>query len=244
MTAGNRVMTLTVPVFASSPTGPGPTVGPRCASQRRFVITVHTQDRVPDTLSGETTRVRNLWGWLLAMGICQILAGSLAVSFAFSATIVSVVTLGVLLLVAAAGQTAAAMLARNWGGFFLFLLLAAVYAVAGFLTVQHPLLAAEGLTLMLAAAYLVTGVIRIVAACVERIPLPGWVLLNGVITVLLGLLIWQQWPASGLWVLGLFVGIDLIVNGVIWSMLALSVRNKTPQFNTERGYRRAAETTG
>jgi uncharacterized membrane protein HdeD (DUF308 family) len=51
------------------------------------------------------------------------------------------------------------------------------------------------------------------------------VLCNGIVTVLLGIAIWQQWPASGLWVLGTFVGIDLIVNGVTWSVLAVGVRN-------------------
>jgi uncharacterized membrane protein HdeD (DUF308 family) len=55
------------------------------------------------------------------------------------------------------------------------------------------------------------------------------VLCNGVITVLLGIAIWQQWPGSGLWVLGTFVGIDLIVNGVTWSVLAVGVRQGITQ---------------
>ncbi|OWK39824.1 HdeD family acid-resistance protein [Fimbriiglobus ruber] len=193
---------------------------------QKDIMSVTVRDRTPGTPADETNSVRNIWGWVLAAGIVQILAGTLAVSFAFISTIVSVVTLGILLLVAAAGQTAAAILARDWGGFLLFLLLAVFYAVAGFLIIQHPLLAAEGLTLMLAAVYLVGGIFRIISACVERVPSRGWVLLNGVITLLLGILIWQQWPVSGLWVLGLFIGIDLIVNGVTWSALAICVRNR------------------
>ena len=93
------------------------------------------------------------------------------------------------------------------------------------MTLRQPVLAAEGLTLVLAAAYLAGGMFRIVFALVERFPSWGWVLLNGIITLLLGIAIWGQWPASGLWVLGLFVGIDLIVNGATWLALAVGVRS-------------------
>jgi uncharacterized membrane protein HdeD (DUF308 family) len=188
------------------------------------------QTRFADVLTEEANRVQKNWGWFLALGIVQIVVGILAVSFAFSATLASVVTLGILLLIAAGAQMAAAIWAWDWRGFFLFLLLAILYAVTGFLMLQQPLLAAEGLTLMLAAAFLVGGMFRIVIALVERFPSWGWVLCNGIITVLLGLLIWQQWPESGLWVLGVFVGIDFIVNGVIWLVLAVGVRNGVAQF--------------
>ncbi len=172
----------------------------------------------------EETGVRKNWGWFLALGIVQIVVGTLAVGFAFSATLASVVTLGVLLLIAGAAQMAAALLAREWDGFFLFLLLAFLYAVAGLLTLEHPLLAAEGLTLMLAALFLVVGLFRITVALVGQVPLWGWPFLNGVVTVLLGLAIWLHWPASGLWVVGTLVGIEVIVNGVTWSALAIGVR--------------------
>jgi uncharacterized membrane protein HdeD (DUF308 family) len=182
-------------------------------------------DPVPGVLVEAANGIRKNWGWLLALGIVQIVAGVLAAVFAFPATVASTVAVGILLLIAAGAQTAAAIWARDWGGFFLFLLLGIVYAVTGFLMMQHPVLAAEGLTLMLAAALLVGGVFRIVVAVVERFPSWGWVLCNGIITVLLGIAIWQQWPGSGLWVLGMFIGIDLILNGVTWSVLAVSVRN-------------------
>lgn len=64
---------------------------------------------------------------------------------------------------------------------------------------------------------------RIVAALVERFPGWGWVF-NGVITLAVGLMIWRQWPESGLWVIGTFVGIDLIVTGATWAALAIGVR--------------------
>jgi uncharacterized membrane protein HdeD (DUF308 family) len=182
-------------------------------------------DRIEGMLTEEAHSLRKNWGWFLALGIVQIVAGMLAVSFAFSATVASVVTLGVLLLVAAGAQVGAAVWARDWSGFFLFLLVGVLYAVAGFFTLQQPVLAAESLTLMLAAAFVVGGVFRIIVALVERFPSWGWVLASGAIAALLGIAIWQQWPASGLWVLGLFVGVELVVNGVTWLMLVVGVRS-------------------
>ena len=78
---------------------------------------------------------------------------------------------------------------------------------------------------MLAAVYMVGGMFRIVFSLAEQFPSWAWVFVNGVITLLLGVAIWVGWPASGLWVLGLFVGIDLIMNGTTWSVLAVGVRN-------------------
>ena len=123
----------------------------------------------------------------------------------------------------------------------MFLLTGVFYAVTGLLMVLYPLAAAEGITLMLAAAFLVGGTLRIVVAVSERFPSWGWVLCNGIVTVLLGFAIYQQWSASGLWVLGLFVGIELVANGVTWSVLAAGMRHgltqligqrtKTPEFH-------------
>ncbi|HEV3255790.1 MAG TPA: HdeD family acid-resistance protein [Gemmataceae bacterium] len=188
-------------------------------------MTTIANDRIAGMLTEAANSIRKNWGWFLALGIVQIVAGTLAVGFAFSATLASVVTLGILLLIAAGAQMAAAIWARDWSSFFLFLLVGVLYGVAGFLTLQHPLLAAEGLTLMLAACFLAGGVFRIIVAVAERFPSWGWVLCNGIVTVLLGIAIWRQWPASGLWVLGMLVGIDLIANGVTWSVLAVGVRN-------------------
>jgi uncharacterized membrane protein HdeD (DUF308 family) len=188
-------------------------------------MTANAENRAAVVVAVDLAGIRKNWGGFLALGIVQIIVGTLAVSFAFSSTLASVVILGALLLIAAGAQMASAMLARDWDGFFLFLLLAFLYAVAGLLTLQYPLLAAEGLTLMLAALFLLVGLFRIAVALLDRFPSWGWVLFNGVVTVLLGIAIWQQWPVSGLGVLGMLVGIELIVNRVTWAVLAVSVRN-------------------
>jgi uncharacterized membrane protein HdeD (DUF308 family) len=176
----------------------------------------------PPVPSWRMSYLRTANGLLLALAIIQMIVGCLALSFSLAATIASVVVLGSLLLIASAVEMAAAIAARNWKGFFLFLLVGILYTVAGFLCLVNPLAAAETLTLMLAAAFLVAGTFRIAVSAIEQFPSWGWVCFHGFVTTLLGFAIAAEWPWSGLWVIGTFVGIDLIVNGVTGAVLALS----------------------
>jgi uncharacterized membrane protein HdeD (DUF308 family) len=82
---------------------------------------------------------------------------------------------------------------------------------------------------MLAAAFLAGGLFRLIAALTHHFPGRGWLALNGVVTLALGVLIWRQWPVSGPWIIGLFAGIDLIVSGVACVLLAMAVRQVRPQ---------------
>jgi uncharacterized membrane protein HdeD (DUF308 family) len=122
-----------------------------------------------------------------------------------------------------------AFLGRGWRGFWMHLLGGILYVVLGFLMVQHPAPAAAIFTLMLAAAFFVGGLFRIVVALSERFYGWGWVLLNGVVTLILGVMIWRRWPEAAFWVIGLFVGIDMLFAG--WSLVitALTIRSATKQ---------------
>lgn len=184
-----------------------------------------TVNQIKNFVSEPARDARKAAAWFIVFGVVQVIVGLVAVSFAFSATLVSVLTLGILFLIAAGAQFGAALLVRPFSRSLLFFLLGILYTVAGCATLRHPLLAAEGLTLMLATAFLVGGIFRIVAAMVDGPPGAGWLVVNGIITAALGMLIWMQWPISGLWVLGMFVGIDLIVNGATWAVLAGAVRS-------------------
>jgi len=66
---------------------------------------------------------------------------------------------------------------------------------------------------------------RIVMSVFERFEGWGWVFVNGLVSVLLGAAIWRQWPLSGFWVIGLFVGIEMILSGMSWLMLGLALRS-------------------
>jgi uncharacterized membrane protein HdeD (DUF308 family) len=169
--------------------------------------------------------LRRNWGWLLAWGVALIVVGLIAIGFSFSATLGTVVAFGVLAIVGGGAEIVSSFWARKWGGLVLKLLAGVLYIVVGLLMIAHPVGAAAGLTLMIAAALMVSGLLRIIVAVMHRFSGWPWVVLNGVITLVLGVMIWRQWPESALWVIGLFLGIDLLFSGWSWVMLALAVRS-------------------
>jgi uncharacterized membrane protein HdeD (DUF308 family) len=169
--------------------------------------------------------LRRNWGWLLAWGVALIVIGSLAIGFSFSATLGTVLAFGVLSMAGGVAEIVGSFWARQWGGLVLKLLAGVLYIVVGLLMVAHPIGAAAGLTLMIAAALLISGLLRIIVAVIHRFSGWPWVVLNGVITLVLGVMIWRQWPESALWVIGLFLGIDLVFSGFSWVMLAFAVRS-------------------
>jgi uncharacterized membrane protein HdeD (DUF308 family) len=137
------------------------------------------------------------------------------------ATLVTVVFIGWLLLIGGILSAVHAFWRKQWRGFFLDLATGILYVVAGLMIIGNPGAAALTLTLLIAMLLLVGGIFRIVVALSGHFEHRGWVLLNGIITAALGILIWRQWPLSGLWVIGLFVGIEMIFYG--WSLVMLSL---------------------
>ncbi len=179
----------------------------------------------------ECLRLHRCWLWFLALGIVLMVVGMLAIGSPYLTaltTLTVVFMCGILLMCGGLVQIVNAFLARGWRGFFVHLLVAILHIVVGLLMVRHPVAMAAGVTLVLAAGFMIGGAIRIVSVLIERFTDWGWVLFNGIITLLLGIMIWQQWPESTEWVIGLFVGIDLLFNGWSWVMLGLLVKGVTP----------------
>jgi uncharacterized membrane protein HdeD (DUF308 family) len=172
----------------------------------------------------ELRELKQNWFWFLLLGVVMILGGCLAIAAPYVATLTFVKVLGVVLLVSGVVELVSSFWTQCWRGFLLHVLAGILYVVLGLLFLARPLAGAEVLTLLLAGMFLVGGGFRIAGAVMMRFHNWGWVLLNGVITFVLGLLIWAQWPLSGLWVLGLFIGIDLLFLGLSWVMMALTVR--------------------
>jgi uncharacterized membrane protein HdeD (DUF308 family) len=148
----------------------------------------------------ERALLHRQWGVFFALGLASIIVGILAISFAFIATMAKVVVFGVLLLIAGITEAVHAFLARNGRGFALHLLAAALYLLVGLFMLQYPLRAATVLTLLIAAYFFVGGLLRIVFSLGADFPGWGWVLFNGAIDLVLGVLIWSEWPGSGEWV--------------------------------------------
>ncbi len=169
--------------------------------------------------------LRRNWGWALALGIALIVLGMIALGAAMFTTVLSVVMFGWLLIVGGSLELVHGFVRRAWSGFFLDLLTGLLYLVVGFLFVSNPIDAAVTLTLMMALALIFVGGMRIVVALSSNFQHWVWLLLNGIISLVLGVLIWRQWPESGFWVIGLFIGIDMIFYGWALVMLAIGVRS-------------------
>jgi uncharacterized membrane protein HdeD (DUF308 family) len=162
------------------------------------------------------------WGWFLALGMIMIVLGIVALGSALLVTLVSVIFFGWLLMFAGVFEVVQSFWQKKWGGFFLHLTVGILYAVVGIMLAANPEATAVALTLLMAIFFMVAGVFRIVSAIAMHFPQWGWMLISGLAALILGLLIWQQWPASGFWVIGLFIGIELILTGWSWVMLALA----------------------
>jgi uncharacterized membrane protein HdeD (DUF308 family) len=163
-------------------------------------------------------------GWIVALGVVYVIAGLIALGSVVMATVATVFLVGVMMLIAGAAEVINAFQIKTWGKFFLWILLGALYIVAGFVTFENPLLAAATLTLLLGLALLASGIARIVLAFSMKAATPWiWVLLSGVVTLLLGLVILAHWPVSGLYILGLFLGIDLVLAGASWIGIGLGL---------------------
>jgi uncharacterized membrane protein HdeD (DUF308 family) len=173
----------------------------------------------------EAEHLREIWVFLMCMGIVLMILGAAAIGSSFIATLATALVFGILLLTSALFQVVTALWGRSWRGFFLHLLAGVLYLITGLFMIENPLVAAIGLTLLVAACLLVGGILRIVLSVIERFDGWGWALLNGIVSLLLGTAIWRQWPLSGLWVIGLFVGIEMLFSGLSWVMLGLAVRS-------------------
>jgi uncharacterized membrane protein HdeD (DUF308 family) len=163
-------------------------------------------------------------GWIIALGVVYVIAGLIALASVVMATIVTVFVVGIMMLIAGVAEVFHAFQIKTWGRFLLWLLLGALYIVAGFLTFENPLLAAALLTLLLGISLIASGIMRIVLAFNMKEGMPWiWVVVSGVITLLLGLIILAHWPVASLYILGLCLGIDLIFAGAGWIVVGFGL---------------------
>lgn len=169
--------------------------------------------------------VRHNWGWMLTAGCLLILLGALAVAYSVIFTVVSVMFLGWMLIIGGVLEAVHAFQHRESRHLFLYVLDALLAFVAGVLLLKSPEVGALVVTLLLASYFIIAGLFRIGVALALRYPSWPWTLLNGLVTLALGIIVWGGWPASGFWVLGLFVGINLMMSGWARVMLALALRS-------------------
>jgi uncharacterized membrane protein HdeD (DUF308 family) len=168
--------------------------------------------------------LREQWWCFLLLGIALVVFGSFCIIDPLVPSLASVVFLGFLLMAAGIAQIVSAFWAGKWSGMLIHILIGVLYAVVGYMVIDAPVINMVLITKFIAIFLIVSGAFRVIAALAVRFHDWGWALLNGGVTFLLGVIINRQLPEAALWVIGLFVGIEMIFNGWAWVMLALGLR--------------------
>lgn len=165
------------------------------------------------------------WGWLLAFGLFSIVLGTIGLGMTFVLTELAIVFFAALLIVGGVFQLLDALKCNGWKSTAWHVLIALLYVAAGVYMTLHPTLAAVSLTLLLGAMFIAVGLLRAIMAFQVK-PAAGWYwpLISGIVSLILGGLILAEWPQSGLFIIGLFIAIELIFNGWSYLFIALAAR--------------------
>lgn len=160
-------------------------------------------------------------GWLVFLGIILIIAGVSAICMPLVASLAVEQVIGWVLLISGLMQAIYSFSSRRWGRFFMRLLAGFLYLIVGLMLVAHPLRGVLTLTFLLGMLFILEGVCKIVASIGNR-AMPRWgsLFLSGILALLIGIIIWNGWPSSAAWAIGLLVGINVLFRG--WALIALA----------------------
>ncbi len=162
------------------------------------------------------------WGWTLALGVIIGVVGILAIIRATTATKIAVGFLGLLLIVSAASILLFSLsVAGLWADFFVHVLWGVLVGVVGVILLTRPMLSAEAITLVICFYFLISGLSTIGFAFTSHLEGMWVYLLQGGVSLFLGLLLLVGWPFTGNWAIGTFVGVDLLFKS--WSIIALAL---------------------
>jgi uncharacterized membrane protein HdeD (DUF308 family) len=181
-----------------------------------------------DLTADKAQQPRTRWGWFVALGIAQLALGIIAWFDVIAFTIAGVIFIGALLLVAGVFQVVHAFMDREWGSFALHVVIGILYVVGGFLLMDEPLQGSVIITILVSAALIIGGVLRIVIGIQHR-HMAGWglMILGGIISLIVGVMLYLMLPWSGLWVVGTLIAVELIFHGVSWIQFGLALRRST-----------------
>lgn len=192
------------------------------------------QAAVDEYRKHELSHLSQEWWCFLVTGVLLLVAGTFSIAYPLFTSVGVVILIGAVLIISGIATIVSAFWAGKWSAFLVHILSGLLYLVAGFVITETPVASLAFLTLMLAGFFVVGGGFRIVTALVEKYHHWGWGLVNGIVTLMLGLIIFRAFrhlpdePDGVLWVIGLLVGLELLFNGWTWVMLSLAIR-KLPQ---------------
>lgn len=176
-------------------------------------------------LRTQASMAKKITGWYIAAAVLFILLGIFGIVEPGIASLGVTLLVGWLLLIGAAFHFIAAFKGGGAKQVIFQVLIGLLYAVGGIYFLTHPVLATATLTLILAAIILAEGVIEVISYFRNRSEgASGWLLFNGIITLLLGGLIWFHWPSSTVWAIGILVGVNLLMTGISRLAFGLAIR--------------------
>jgi|SRR5208283_890079 len=163
--------------------------------------------------------------WSIALSVLMVVAGVFAIIVPPASGIAVTILVGWLLVLSGAAHLAYSWHTRHGGGLFWGMLLGIIYIVVGGYVLLHPLVGLESLTLALAAYLFVASILEFILSFQLR-PLSGsgWLLIDGIISLILAIMIWRTWPSSTLWVVGTLVGFGMLCSGFTRLAISLAAR--------------------
>ena len=174
------------------------------------------------------TFVKKSVGWSIALSILMIVAGILAIASPLAAGVAVNLLVAWLLVFSGCVHLVFSWNTRSAGGFLWALLVGILYICIGVYLLVHPLAGLMSLTIALAIYLFLEAVLEFVLGFTLR-PLPGtgWLVFDGIVTLILAVMIWRTWPSSTAWVIGTLVGISMLFSGTARLMLSLAARSVT-----------------
>jgi uncharacterized membrane protein HdeD (DUF308 family) len=164
-------------------------------------------------------------GKSIAWSIAIIIFGFLAIALPLATSLGIVVVIAWLILLAGAFQLIHAFQSKGFGSTLWKIVVAILYILVAIYFIANPLLGVAGFTLALAIFFVVEGVMDLVAYFQNRkAGASGWILFNAIVTLILGIMVWRQWPSSSGWLIGTLVGISMIMTGTTRLMISLAAR--------------------
>jgi uncharacterized membrane protein HdeD (DUF308 family) len=174
--------------------------------------------------------LRHASTWSILCGGLLIVLGILAVGSPALAAVAVNAVIAWLIVLAGVVHLVLAFYAHRAGSLLWKLLVGIAYVLFGVYLITHPALGVVSLTLVLASLFLVEGIFDIALFFrLRSVGGSGWILVDGIVTLLLGLMIYLQWPSSSNWAIGTLVGVSLIISGVTRLMLSLALRKATAE---------------
>lgn len=179
----------------------------------------------PSPLAPLTAFANRSANWSIAISILLIVVGFIALIHPGISGLGMTLFVGWLLIISGIFHLIYAWKVHTAGRIIWEILVGIVYVVAGFYLIRHPVQGLVTLTLVLAFYLFFEGIFELILAFQLR-PIPGWgwTLFDGIITIILGFMIWRTWPYSTVWAIGTLVGISMLFSGFSRLMLSMAAK--------------------